>query len=184
MVATSQAGLLEEELLRVSGALSGHRYLFGLLAPGGLLSDVPSGACHEALDNAKAILARMLDLESQLRISSSFLDRIEEVGVIFPRTARDYSLVGPVARASGVVRDLRRAQPYSGYESFEFDVPSEEEGDGYARLRVLFAEARQSVRIMEQAVAALKEGDVRVPVNIRAGAAAGVGIVRGILGPG
>ena len=68
-----------------------------------------------------------------------------------------YGLLGPIARASGIVRDLRRAQPYSGYENFHFDVPGEQEGDGYARLRILFAEARQSVRIMEQAVAALAE---------------------------
>jgi len=173
VVATSQAGILEEELLRASGKLTGHRYLFGLLAPGGLLCDLATGACREALGEAKAVLSRMLELESQLRISSSFLDRIEEVGVIFPRTARAYSLVGPVARASGLARDLRRAQPYSGYESFEFDVPLEEEGDGYARLRVLFAEARQSVRIMEQAVAALTEGETRAPINLRAGAALG-----------
>jgi formate hydrogenlyase subunit 5 len=173
-VATSQAGILEEELLRASGNLAGHRYLFGLLAPGGLACDLPDGGCREALREAQAVLARMLALESQLRISSSFLDRLEEVGVIFLRTARAYSLVGPVARASGFARDLRRAQPYSGYETYEFDVPSEEEGDGYARLRVLFAEARQSVRIMEQAVAALQGGNIRAPVNTRAGAALGV----------
>jgi formate hydrogenlyase subunit 5 len=159
--------------LRTSGKLTGHRYLFGLLALGGLLCDLPTAACREALREAQAILAGILALESQLRISSSFLDRIEEVGVVSPRTARAYSLVGPVARASGFARDLRRVQPYSGYEAFRFDVPSEEEGDGYARLRILFAEARQSVHIMEQAAAALEEGDVRTAVNPRAGAALG-----------
>jgi formate hydrogenlyase subunit 5 len=173
VVATSQAGMFEEELLRTSGKLTGHRYLFGLLALGGLLCDLPTAACREALREAQAILAGILALESQLRISSSFLDRIEEVGVVSPRTARAYSLVGPVARASGFARDLRRVQPYSGYEAFTFDVPSEEEGDGYARLRILFAEARQSVHIMEQAAAALEEGDVRTAVNPRAGAALG-----------
>ena len=106
-------------------------------------------------------------------ISSSFLDRIEEVGAISAATAKAYSLVGPVARASGLARDLRRAQPYCGYEAFNFDVPTEQEGDGYARLRVLFAEARQSVRIMEQAAAALTEGDVCRPVHLRTGAALG-----------
>jgi Ni,Fe-hydrogenase III large subunit len=173
VVATSQAGILEEELLRVSGNLAGHRYLFGLLTPGGLACDLPTGACREALGAARAVLARMRSLDDELRISSSFLDRIEEVGVIFPQVARAYSLVGPVARASAFVRDLRRVQPYSGYESYEFDVPSEEEGDGYARLRVLFAEARQSMRIMEQAVDALREGEIRAPVNLRGGAALG-----------
>jgi Ni,Fe-hydrogenase III large subunit len=108
-----------------------------------------------------------------LRISSSFLDRLEEVGVVAQRSALVYGLLGPVARASGIVRDLRKAQPYSGYEHFNFDVPSEQEGDGYARLRILFAEARQSVRIMEQAVAALQSGSIREPLQLHAGAALG-----------
>jgi len=173
-VANSQAAMLEEELLRVSGELSGHRYLFGLLAPGGLLADLPTQACRTAQREASAAVARLDELERRLTISSSFLDRIEEVGIIRPHTARSYSLVGPVARASAFARDLRRAQPYSGYDEFEFEVPSEEEGDGYARLRVLFAEARQSVRIMEQAARALGEGgDVRAPVTPCAGAALG-----------
>jgi Ni,Fe-hydrogenase III large subunit/Ni,Fe-hydrogenase III component G len=173
VVASSQAGILEEDLLRVSGELTGHRYLFGLLAPGGLLCDLPTDACRKALGQSQNILKQLNELEWRLGISSSFLDRLEEVGVIWMRTANAYSLVGPVARASGLVRDLRRTQPYSGYETFDFDVPSEQEGDGYARLRVLFAEARQSVRIMEQAIAALKDGGIREPVKVRSGAALG-----------
>ena len=173
VVATSQAGLLEEELLRVSGELTGHRYLFGLLAPGGLLCDLPTDACRKALSRSQDILKRLNELERRLSISSSFLDRIEEVGVISAATAKAYSLVGPVARASGLARDLRRARPYSGYEAFNYEVPTEQEGDGYARLRVLFAEGRQSVRIMEQATAVLTEGEVCRPVNIRPGAALG-----------
>jgi len=173
VVANSQAGILEEDLLRVSGELTSHRYLFGLLAPGGLLCDLPSGACRKALGQSQKVVKQLNELERRLSLSSSFLDRLEEVGVIWSRTAKAYSLVGPVARASALVRDLRRAQPYSGYETFDFEVPSEEEGDGYARLRVLFAEARQSVRIMEQAVASLREGDTRQPVQLGSGAALG-----------
>jgi formate hydrogenlyase subunit 5 len=174
VVATSQAGMLEEELLRVSGELTGHRYLFGLLAPGGLLCDLPTDACGRTLGRSKDILKRLNELERRLSISSSFLDRIEEVGAISAATAKDYSLVGPVARASGLARDLRREQPYCGYEAFDFEVPTEQEGDGFARLRILFAEARQSVRIMEQAAAALKAGDdVCRPVDLRPGAALG-----------
>jgi formate hydrogenlyase subunit 5 len=173
VVASSQAGLHEEDLLRVSGELTGHRYLFGLLVPGGLLTDLSIEACRKALRDASAVVTRLDSLERQLAVSSSFLDRIEEVGVIFPRTAKAYSLVGPVARASGLARDLRRAQPYLDYESFEFEVPVEEEGDGYARLRVLFAEMRQSVRIMEQALAALMEGEVHQPISPGPGAALG-----------
>ena len=173
VVATSQAGIFEEELLRVSGALTGHRYIFGLLAPGRLLCDLPTEACWGALGRSQDILERLNELERRLRISSSFLDRVEEVGAISPAIANAYSLVGPVARASGLARDLRRVRPYSDYQAFEFDVPAETEGDGYARLRVLFAEARQSVRIMAQALAELAEGSIGGAVQPRAGAALG-----------
>jgi formate hydrogenlyase subunit 5 len=158
VVANSQAGILEEDLLRVSGELTGHRYLFGLLAHGGLLCDLSDNACRKALNRSRQILAELNELENRLRTSSSFLDRIEEVGAVALRDARVFGLLGPVARASGLTRDLRKIQPYCGYEAFNFDVPSEREGDGYARLRILFAEARQSVRIMEQAVEDLTGG--------------------------
>jgi formate hydrogenlyase subunit 5 len=172
-VANAHAGICEEELLRISGELTGHRYLFGLLALGGLLCDLPDDACATALGKSQKVLAQLNELEKRLRVSSSFLDRLEEVGIVPQRTAMVYGLLGPIARASGIVRDLRRAQPYSGYEHFQFDVPSEQEGDGYARLRILFAETRQSVRLMEQAVAALQDGSVSEPAQLRAGAALG-----------
>ncbi len=174
VVASSQAGVCEEDLLRISGELTGHRYLFGVLCVGGLLRDLSLEACAQALGQARTVLARMLEIEAQLRITSSFLDRIEEVGIIAPETARAYSLVGPVARGSGFALDVRRTQPYSGYEAVEFEVPQETEGDGYARLRVLFAEARQSLRIMEQILARLEPGPVCETVSLRAGAALGV----------
>jgi formate hydrogenlyase subunit 5 len=173
VIANSQAGMLEEDLLRISGELTGHRYMFGALGPGGLLCDQPSDACRKALAQSQQVLKQLNALERGLRVSSSFLDRLEEVGFVALKNANAYGLLGPVARASGLVRDLRRAQPYSGYETFDFEVPSEQEGDGYARLRVLFAEARQSVRIMEQAAAALQNGSVREPLRLRAGAALG-----------
>ncbi len=173
VVANSQAGILEEDLLRISGELTGHRYLFGLLALGGLLCDLPNEACAKALEQSQQTLKRLNELEGRLRVSSSFLDRLEEVGVVALRNATAYGLLGPIARASGLVRDLRKAQPYLGYDNFEFEVPSEQEGDGYARLRILFTEARQSVRIMEQAVAALQSGSIRESLHLQAGAALG-----------
>ncbi len=94
--------------------------------------------------------------------------------------AHDFGLAGPVARASGNAHDLRRMHPYSGYETFDFDVPCEQDGDGYARLRVLFTEAGQSVRLMEQVMAALPEGPVSVPCEVVSGyALAGVETPRG-----
>jgi Ni,Fe-hydrogenase III large subunit/Ni,Fe-hydrogenase III component G len=173
VVAASQGGIFEEDLLRISGELAGHRYFFGLLSPGGLMRDLPDNACRHALARAKEVTEELNALERQLRVSSSFLDRLEEVGFISTDNAKTFGLVGPLARASDYACDLRKTQPYGGYEAFEFDVPREREGDGYARLRLLFAEARQSVRIMEQAVAALLSGEICAPPHLKAEAALG-----------
>lgn len=172
-IAASTAQMLEEDLLRVSGVLTGHRYLFGLCAPGGLTIDLSDAACRDALARVRAVAAELDRLDGMLRTTSSFLDRLEEVGYIAERDARAFGLVGPIARASGVGRDLRVTRPYAAYARSAFDVPVEYEGDGYARLRVLFAESRQSVRLMEQAASATPDGPIAVPVAPRAGAALG-----------
>jgi len=162
-VSAAHAAISEEELLRASCVFAGHRYLFGLNVPGGLMHDVEVNQCESlfrAIDKAQAELRV---LEDRLRYSSSFLDRLEDVGVVDGKQARDLNLVGPVGRASGLCCDLRKVCPYSGYERYRFDVPYEREGDGYARLRVLFAEAFQSVKLIHQAIDALEPGPVCVP---------------------
>ncbi len=172
-VATAQAGILEEELLRISGALSGHRYLFGLCVPGGLSRDFELEDCRKAVAATRDIVDRLHQLGEMLKYSGSFLDRIEEVGGITTAQAREIGLVGPVARASHIVQDLRRGQPYSGYQRLSFEVPCETEGDGYARLRILFAECGQSLRLMEQAIDGIPVEAVRSPVILRGGAGFG-----------
>lgn len=109
-----------------------------------------------------------------LRYSSSFLDRLEEVGIVKWQDALAYGLTGPIARASGVDRDLRKLFPYAAYQSVDFAVPVEEEGDGYARLRVLFQECTQSAAIIRTVLSALPEGPVSAAdFAYRSGAALG-----------
>jgi formate hydrogenlyase subunit 5 len=173
-VAAAQAAILEEELLRISGALTGHRYLFGMNVFGGLAADLEDNACRHAAAQVAQVSGRLATLQAMLSTSSSFLDRLENVGNVSASNARDFGLVGPIARASGVSRDLRRAQPYCGYERVEFQVPSESEGDGYARLRVFFQEAAQSARIIVEAAERIPAGRVRTPEAVlRPGAALG-----------
>ena len=173
-VPAAQASIVTEQLLRASGILAGHRYLFGLNVPGGLSRDFETEDCRKLLASAEKAQKELGVLEKRLRYSSSFLDRLEDVGVVNGESARDLNLVGPIGRASGQRCDLRKACPYSGYERRVFDVPCETEGDGYARLRVLFAEAAQSVKLMRQASDALEPGPIRVPCEgDRPGAALG-----------
>jgi formate hydrogenlyase subunit 5 len=174
VIATSQASILEEELLRLSGVLTGHRYLFGLNVPGGLSFDPGDGAVRDAAQAAASLLPRLRTLRDMLRVSSSFVDRLEGIGTITYRDAVAQGWVGPVARASGVARDLRTAQAYSGYEALGCRVPSEQDGDGLARLMVLFAEAEESVRLLSSCAAALPQGPVRIGrFNLSSGAALG-----------
>ncbi len=172
-VAASQTAIVHEDLLRLTGLLTGHRYLFGMLRIGGLTRDIEDGDCQRALAAARSAAERLDQLQQMLRMTSTFLDRIEEVGITTTAAARAHGLVGPVARAAGIRRDLRKAQPYCGYDALDFDVPVEDEGDGYARLRILFAEVTQSLRLMEQTTTDLPSGPVAPPHKTQPGAALG-----------
>ncbi len=171
VVAANQIGILEEKILRLTGYLTGHRYLFGLAIPGGLSKDCNNDLCKDAVAELKKIIKELNKLEKLLTNTSSFLDRIEEVGIVSKKEARNHGLVGPVARGAGYCNDLRKMQPYCLYDTLNFDVPVEYEGDGYARLRVLFSEARESLRIMEQITQKLQDGEIFKPYTINKGSA-------------
>ena len=102
------------------------------------------------------------EIEKLLTRNRIWIDRSKDVGVLTAEQIHAWSLTGPIARASGVEADLRKAQPYSGYEEYEFDVPTGQVGDAYDRYLVRMAEMRQSVRIAKQALARLATtpGDV------------------------
>jgi Ni,Fe-hydrogenase III large subunit/Ni,Fe-hydrogenase III component G len=159
-VSEAHAAIVEEQLLRASCCFTGHRYLFGLNTPGGLRRDFEAPACRDLLCAVDGAVAQLRRLEDRLRYTSSFLDRLEDAGVVTTEAARDLDLVGPVGRASGLANDLRSVCPYAGYPEYAFDAALEKEGDGYARLRVLFSEAQQSALLIRQAIEALQSGEV------------------------
>jgi len=179
-VAQAQAAIIEEELLRLSCVVAGHRYLFGVMCPGGVSLDLNRHALEEISNRVANLGERLLALHDGLRYSSSFLDRIEEVGVVSTENARAFSLVGPLARASGLSEDFRVLFPYAGYERLKVQVATEEEGDGYARLRVLFREATESIRLIRELAASLVDGEVRAPVEPKPGV--GLGTVEAPIG--
>jgi len=164
-VAASQAAIIEERLLRSSCQFTGHRYLFGLNTPGGVRRDFTAKACAELLKVMDRVVSELRTLEQGLYLTSSFLDRLEDVGIVEPNQARDLNFVGPVGRASGQAGDLRRDCPYTGYETCEFQVPHEIEGDGYARLRVLFQEAYESAKLIHHAAKRLEPGAISAPCD-------------------
>jgi len=159
-VSAAQAAIIEERLLRNSCSFAGHRYLFGLNNPGGLRRDFSEQQCQGLVEGVRRAAEGLKDLEDQLSFTSSFMDRLEEAGIVSTESARDLNLVGPVGRASGRGHDLRKECPYGLYGQYEFGVPTENQGDGYARLRILFREAYQSADLIRQVVASLEEGPV------------------------
>jgi len=172
-VPTNLAYSLLEELLRLSGTYGGHRYLFGLVQPGGLTRDLADRDAAALSARVAQCAGDLQRLGRALTFDSSFLDRLEEVGVIEPEEARSYGLLGPVARASGARHDLRVVVPYADYADLSPDVPTETEGDGYARLRVFLAEAQQAADLVQRAATALPAGPIAARWVANEGAALG-----------
>lgn len=170
-VAAAQAAMIEEDLLRLTGETVRHRYLFGAVRPGGMAVDLSPEQCRRLATTVGAVAGRLAELHERLHYSSSFLDRLEEVGIITLDQAISYGLVGPIARASGLSRDMRRLFPYAAYGRIELAPPTEVEGDGYARLRLFFREAAQSAAIIAATLAALPEGELCGETRLAAGKA-------------
>jgi len=149
---------LEEALLRLAARVGGHRYLFCLIAPCGLARDLDAGALAALGAELPSLLARIRRYRRLLEASSSFLDRIEEVGALDATLTERYATVGPVGRASCRALDLRCALPYADYAHLPPEVAVESEGDGYARMRVFFHEIEDSGALIGTALDALPTG--------------------------
>jgi NADH-quinone oxidoreductase subunit D len=141
-----------ELLLNINEMLAGFRLFPSYMRVGGLREDLPRGF-HEAV---RAFLDRfppkLDEYEDLLTKNQIYRERTMHVGVISGADAVAYGLVGPIARAAGVAYDVRKAFPYLGYETFEFQVPTQTAGDVYSRYLVRVAEMRESVKICRQAL--------------------------------
>jgi NADH:ubiquinone oxidoreductase subunit D len=156
-------GFLERELvLDLFEAASGSRMMCNYMRFGGVAYDLPDGflsACQDLVDNR---FPRIIDeFETYLVKNELFEARTRNVGILPRDLAINYSAAGPVLRASGVKYDVRRAEPYSIYDRFEFDIPTGTVGDVYDRFVVRVEEARQSVRILKQALKQIPEGEIQ-----------------------
>lgn len=150
-----------ELVLDIFELVSGQRMMTTFIRPGGLWRDVPVEFETSVRDFLKAMPRRIQEYEDLLEKNEIFLDRTKGIGILTAEDCYQYGLTGPVLRGSGVAHDLRKKEPYSGYELYKFDVPVHPEGDVYARYRVRVEEMTQSLRIIEQALNKLPFGPVR-----------------------
>jgi Ni,Fe-hydrogenase III large subunit len=144
-VGQSAAEIALEGFLRLNAAVFGHRYLFGVMAAGGVRRAPDAAALRDGLPRAYGELRRAADA---LLSTNSFLDRLEATGIITGEQVRRLGMVGPVARAAGVAADTRADQPAAPYFENPPTVMVREKGDAMARFRVMLEEAADSVRLI------------------------------------
>jgi len=154
-----------EMVLDLFEALVGARLLYGFHQVGGTRYDLPAGWVQTCRETVDFIDRRITEWEEMLEDNDFFLARARGVGVISRELAQEIGISGPLIRASGVNYDIRRAEPYSSYEDFDFKVPVETAGDCYARYRVRMVEFRESSKIVRQVLDGLPEG----PISSRPG---------------
>ena len=150
-----------EQILDIMELVSGQRMMTTYIRPGGVWRDVPVEFEAAVRDFLKIIPKRIDEYESMLTKNPLFLDRCLGIGVISGEEAINRGLTGATLRASGPNYDVRKFAPYSGYEQYDFDVPTRTEGDVYARYVVRIEEMRQTIRIIQQAMDKLPLGPVR-----------------------
>jgi len=150
-----------EMILDIFEMIAGQRMMTTYIRPGGVWRDVPADFEPAVREFIRIFPARLKEYESMLTTNSLFLERTQGIGVISQEDCIRYSLTGPVLRGSGMAYDLRKVRPYSGYEQYNFDVPTQTAGDVYARYLVRVEEMRQSLRIVEQAMDKMPSGPVR-----------------------
>ena len=150
-----------ENIMDIKEMISGARMMTTYFRPGGLWRDVPvefEAAVRKLID----LMPRRIDeYESLLTKNPLFNERTRNIGVLPPDVAVRWGATGPTLRASGVAFDIRKSEPYSGYEQFDFNIPTQTAGDTFARYQVRMQEMRESVGIVRQALDKLPFGPVR-----------------------
>ncbi|MGH2811128.1 MAG: NADH dehydrogenase (quinone) subunit D [Actinomycetota bacterium] len=155
-------GFRERELIvdffeLTTGLRMNHNYI----VPGGVWQDLPEGWRTPVLDFLGIFPRRMKEYEDLLTGNPIWRQRTRGVGIIGRDDALALGLSGPVLRATGLAWDIRKAFPYSGIENYEFEVPTQIDGDVYARYLVRLEEMRQSLRIVEQVLDSMPDGDFK-----------------------
>jgi NADH-quinone oxidoreductase subunit D len=156
-----------EQIYDIFEALCGARFTNSYTRVGGLMHDASPKAIELIRDFVAAFPKVLSDLHRMLDRNRIFVDRTKGIGLLTREEAINRSCSGPVARASGVPRDLRKDEPYLAYRDFDFQVCCAQAGDCFARYLVRVAEMEESLKIVQQAVENLPAGPVNVSVDER-----------------
>ncbi len=151
-----------EKLMEFHEAASGARLHANYFRPGGVAKDLPAGLEDKIAEWAETFPKFIDDLEGLLTSNRIWKQRTVDIGVLTAEEALAWGFTGPCLRASGVPWDLRRAQPYDKYAEVQFDIAIGRNGDCYDRYLMRIAEARESVKIIQQCLAKMKPGPVKV----------------------
>ena len=154
-----------EMILDLNEEISGVRMMTSYIRVGGVAKDATRSWLDGILDFVQYFPEKVDEYERLLTNNPIWLDRTEGVGAFTREEAINWSLSGPALRASGVNWDIRKSQPYSGYENYNFDVPVQNNGDIFDRYRVRIEEMRQSRSIIQQVLEDLPGGPYKDPDN-------------------
>jgi NADH-quinone oxidoreductase subunit D len=154
-----------EMILDLNEEISGVRMMTSYIRLGGVAQDATPSWLQGVRKFVEYFPAKIDEYERLLTNNPIWIDRTKDVGVMSREEAINWSMSGPVLRASGVNWDLRKHRPYSGYEKFDFEVPTGKNGDIYDRYLVRVAEMRESQKIVKQALNTLPTGPYKVEDN-------------------
>jgi NADH-quinone oxidoreductase subunit D len=156
-------GFRERELiLNLFESITGLRMNHGYIRPGGLAQDLPPDAVAEIKDLVKLLRRRLNDMENLLNENYIWKARTQGVGYLDLTGCMALGITGPVLRSTGLPYDLRRSDPYCGYENYEFDVITDDTCDAYGRYTIRVKEMRESLKIVEQCLDKLRPGPIMV----------------------
>jgi NADH-quinone oxidoreductase subunit D len=154
-----------EEILNIYEEYCGARLTTHAFRIGGLQYEVYDKFEEDVVGFCDRFVKRVDEYEQLLTSNRIWVSRLRDVGILNAADCKQYGVTGPVLRAAGVKWDIRRALPYSGYENYDFEIPTGSNGDTYDRYLVRMEEMRQSVRIIRQAVANLPDGPIMGKVS-------------------
>ncbi len=149
-----------EKMMGFYEKVSGSRMHSAYIRPGGVHQDLPIGLLEEISEFIKQFPQKIDDMENLLTDNRIFKQRMVDIGIVSKEQAIDWGFSGPMIRGSGIAWDLRKSQPYEIYDEMDFDIPIGKNGDSYDRYLIRVQEMRESIKIIQQCLDKIPNGDV------------------------